>query len=106
MQRRYVSFLTMPISYLTRVVDFTATHRIRRADWSRERNAREFGKAADDHEHHYQCRVTVKGALVSETGGVTSLVALDALLAEEITSRFAGRHISEAAPQLAESVLA
>ena len=92
----------MPISYLTRVIEFTATHRIRRADWSRDRNAREFGKAADDHPHRYQCRVTVKGPLVPEAGGVMSLVALDALLAEEITARFAGRHIGEAAPQFAE----
>jgi len=92
----------MPISYLTRVIEFTATHRIRRADWSRERNVREFGKAADDHEHRYQCRVTVKGPLVSEVGGVMSLVALDALLAGEITARFAGRHISEAAPQFSD----
>jgi 6-pyruvoyltetrahydropterin/6-carboxytetrahydropterin synthase len=92
----------MPIGYLTRVVDFTATHRIQRADWSRERNAREFGKAADDHEHHYQCRVTVKGPLAPEAGGVMSLVALDALLAEEVTARFAGRHISAAAPPFAD----
>ena len=92
----------MPISYLTRVIEFTATHRIRRADWSRERNAREFGKAADDHQHRYQCRVTVKGPLVPEAGGVMSLVALDALLAEEITARFGGRDISGAAPQFAD----
>jgi 6-pyruvoyl-tetrahydropterin synthase len=92
----------MPMSYLTRAIEFTATHRIRRVDWSRERNAREFGKAADDHEHRYQCRVTVKGPLVPEVGGVMSLVALDALLAEEITARFGGRHISEAAPQFAD----
>jgi 6-pyruvoyl-tetrahydropterin synthase len=92
----------MPTSYLTRGIEFTATHRIRRVDWSRERNAREFGNAADDHEHRYQCRVTVKGPLVPEVGGVMSLVALDALLAEEITARFGGRHISEAAPQFAD----
>jgi len=92
----------MPVSYLTRVIEFPATHRIRRADWSRERNAREFGKAADDHEHRYQCGVTVKGPLVAEAGGVMSLVALDALLAEEISARFTGRHISEAAPQFAD----
>ena len=73
----------MPISYLTRVVEFTATHHIRRADWSRERNTREFGTAADDHAHRYQCYVTVKGPLVPEMGGVMSLVALDALLIKE-----------------------
>jgi 6-pyruvoyltetrahydropterin/6-carboxytetrahydropterin synthase len=92
----------MPISYLTRVVEFTATHRIRRGDWSPERNALEFGKAADDHGHRYQCRVTVKGPLVAAAGGVMSLPALDALLADEITARFDGRLINEAVPEFAD----
>src|SRR2546430_4063097 len=92
----------MPTSYLTRVVEFTATHRIRRADWPPERNAVEFGKAATDHGHRYHCRVTVKGPLMPEAGGVMSLVALDALLAAEITARFDGRHINEAVPEFAE----
>lgn len=50
----------MPIGYLTRVVEFTATHRIRRPDWPPQRNQQAFGKAARDHSHRYQCRVTVK----------------------------------------------
>src|SRR2546426_6003857 len=48
----------MPISYLTRIVEFSAAHRVRRADWTPERNATEFGKAAAEHEHRYQVRVT------------------------------------------------
>ena len=92
----------MPIGYLTRVIGFTATHRIRRADWSRERNVREFGNAADDHEHRYQCHVTVKGPLVPEAGGVMSLATLDALLVEEVTDRFGKRHINETVPQFAD----
>src|SRR2546428_13195660 len=68
----------MPISYLTRIVELTATHRIRRADWTVERNTAEFGKAAVDHSHRYQCRVTVQGQLVPEAGGAMSLPALDA----------------------------
>jgi len=92
----------MPICYLTRVVEFTATHRIRRADWSRERNVHAFGQAADDHSHRYQCRVTVKGSFVPEAGGVMSLAELDALLDGEIVARFSERHIGEAAPQFAD----
>jgi 6-pyruvoyltetrahydropterin/6-carboxytetrahydropterin synthase len=92
----------MPISYLTRIVEFTATHRIRRADWTPERNAGEFGKAATDHSHRYECRVTVRGALVAESGGVMSLVALDALLAQEITERLDGRSIHDAIPEFAD----
>lgn len=92
----------MPISYLTRIVEFTATHRIRRADWSDQRNASEFGKAARDHGHRYQCRVTVRGSLEAEAGGVISLVALDRLLAEEIVRRFDGKCINDAVPEFAD----
>ncbi len=79
----------MPISYLTRIVEFTATHRIRRADWTDQQNRAEFGKAAVDHGHRYQCRVTVQGRLEAEAGGVMSLAALDALLVEEVTGALA-----------------
>lgn len=92
----------MPTSYLTRIVGFTATHRIRRADWTQERNEAEFGKAAGDHGHRYQCRVTVKGPLAAEAGGVMSLAALDALLAAEVTERLEGRSINAALPEFAD----
>ena len=92
----------MPTSYLTRVVEFAATHHIRRTDWSHERNALEFGKAAEDHGHRYRCHVTVKGPLLADAGGVMTLGALDALIAEEITARFDGRSIHEGAPQFAD----
>src|SRR5207247_220242 len=93
--------LAVPISYLTRIVEFSATHYIRRADWPDERNAQEFGRAAVDHGHRYQCRVTVRGPLVAEAGGVMSLETLDRLLAEEITRRLDGRSINEALPEFA-----
>jgi 6-pyruvoyltetrahydropterin/6-carboxytetrahydropterin synthase len=92
----------MPISYLTRIVEFTATHRIRRADWPDESNAREFGRAAREHEHRYQCRVTVKGRLDARAGGVVSLQALDRLLAEEVATRLEGKSINAALPEFAD----
>ena len=92
----------MPISYLTRIVEFSATHRIRRADWPDERNAQEFGRAAAEHGHRYQCRVTVKGPLAAEVSGVMSLEALDHVLAEEITQRLEGRSVNEALPEFAD----
>jgi len=92
----------MPTSYLTRIVEFTATHRIRRADWTDERNAAEFGKAATDHGHRYQCRVTVKGPLVAEAGGVTSLQALDGVLRDEVVRRLDGQSINDAVPEFAD----
>ena len=89
----------MPISYLTRIVEFSATHTIRRADWTDEQNVREFGRAASEHGHRYQCRVTVKGPLAAEAGGVMSLETLDGLLAREITDRLDGRSINQALPE-------
>ena len=92
----------MPISYLTRIVEFTATHRIRRADWPDERNAHEFGRAAQEHGHRYQCRVTVKGPLEARAGGVMQLQTLDRLLAEEVTTRLEGKSINAALPEFAD----
>jgi 6-pyruvoyltetrahydropterin/6-carboxytetrahydropterin synthase len=92
----------MPTAYLTRIVEFTAAHRIRRADWSNEANAAEFGGAAESHEHRYQCRVTVRGELDARAAGVVSLPALDALLASEITARLDGHQINEALPEFAD----
>jgi 6-pyruvoyl-tetrahydropterin synthase len=91
----------MPTSYLTRIVEFAATHRIRRSDWSPDRNAAEFGNAAQDHAHRYQCRVTVKGPLHAAMGGVVNLATLDTLLAETVT-RLDGRHINETLPDFAD----
>ena len=92
----------MPIVYLTRVVEFTATHRIARADWTEERNTATFGRAAQDHPHRYQCRVTVKGPFNPAHGGVVSLAALDALLAREITDRLEGGDINRDLPEFVD----
>lgn len=86
----------MPISYLTRVVEFTATHRL---------PGGVFGRAATDHSHRYQCRVTVKGQLRATQGGVISLQALDALLRREVVDRFDGRHINQDVPEFADGKL-
>jgi 6-pyruvoyltetrahydropterin/6-carboxytetrahydropterin synthase len=92
----------MPTAYLTRIVEFTAAHRIRRSDWTAEANATHFGRAASDHEHRYQCRVTVRGPLDARVGGVVSLPDLDALLASEISDRLHGRHLNETLPEFAD----
>ncbi len=70
----------MPIAYLTRVVEFTATHELP-------------GMSA--HSHRYQCCVTVRGPLAADTGGVVNLKALDGLLAREVVTRFDGRNLNQ-----------
>lgn len=77
----------MPIAYLTRVVEFTATHRFP--------DLPDFAGATRDHSHLYKCEVTVKGRFDPTRGGVMGLKALDALLKREVVARFDGRHINE-----------
>jgi 6-pyruvoyltetrahydropterin/6-carboxytetrahydropterin synthase len=92
----------MATSYLTRIVEFTAGHRVRRADWTAAQNAQAFGKAATEHEHGYQVSVTVRGALEADKQGVVNLVELDRVLREEITARLEGKLINEALPEFAD----
>lgn len=77
----------MPIAYLTRVVEFTATHRFP--------DLPDFAGATRDHSHFYKCEVTVKGGFDPTRGGVMGLKALDALLKREVVARFDGRHIND-----------
>src|SRR2546427_11005505 len=86
---------------LTRVVEFEAAHRIRRPDKSEAENRAAFGKAAADHAHRYQVRVTVRGPLVAEAGGGVNLAALDRVLKEEITDRLSGGPTNDAHPEFA-----
>ena len=77
----------MPTAYLTRVVEFTATHRFP--------DVPEFAGASADHSHRFRCMVTVKGVFDPTRGGVMSLKTLDALLRREVVERFDGRHINK-----------
>jgi 6-pyruvoyl-tetrahydropterin synthase len=76
----------MPTSYLTRIVEFTATHRFP--------DRPEFAGATEDHSHRYRCAVTVKGVFDPTHGGVMSLAALKTLLQREVVEPFDGRHIN------------
>lgn len=76
----------MPTGYLTRIVEFTASHRFP--------DTPDFAGATGDHSHRYRCLVTVTGVFDPTKGGVMSLKALDALLQREIVARFDGRHIN------------
>jgi len=84
----------MPTAYLTRVVEFTATHRFPQGP--------EFGAAAHDHGHRYQCHVTVLGAFDAARGGVMSLKVLDDLLEREVVAPLDGRHVNRDVPAFAD----
>src|SRR5260370_41082014 len=74
---------SMPISHLTRIVEFTAGHRARPADWTAAQNAQAFGKAAAEHEHAYRVNVTVRDPLAADPRGEVSRPGLDGFRREE-----------------------
>lgn len=80
----------MATTYLTRIVEFHATHRLGTPET--------FGKAASEHGHHYQCRVTIAGAVEPARKGVMDLKALDALLDREVRTPFGGRSLNDVLP--------
>lgn len=93
--------MTGPVAYLTRVVEFTATHRLFKPEWSAERNAEAFGAAATAHAHTYRCAVTLAGVVDPATGMAADLAAIDRILAEQVVARFDGRDINRDIPEYA-----
>lgn len=87
--------------HLTRTVRFAAAHRYWRDDWTEERNRRVFGACANPHGHghNYVLEVTVAGDPDPETGFVTDLGRLDALLDEEVVARLDHRHLNHEVPE-------
>jgi len=86
---------------LTRVLNFSATHRMYRPDWSAEENERQFGPVSRYHGHDYECAVTVSGSVDPVTGMLVDLVELDRILADEVTHRLGGRTLNTDLPELA-----
>jgi len=84
----------MPTAYLTRIVEFSATHRFPPGP--------EFGAASHEHGHRYQCHVTVRGPFDPGRAGVMSLKALDALLQREVVAPLDGRNINRDVPAFAD----
>lgn len=78
---------------LTRVVRFTATHRMFRPDRTEAANREEFGPVARWHDHDYECAVTVSG-MPDPSGMLLDLATLDALLQSEIVDRLAGQRLN------------
>jgi 6-pyruvoyltetrahydropterin/6-carboxytetrahydropterin synthase len=87
---------------LTRTVQFSATHRYHRAEWSAEANRERFGAASEGHAHAYRCGVTVTGPLDADTEMVMDLGLLDAILQEEVLARYGGKQLEQDLPEFAQ----
>ncbi len=75
--------------YITRRLDFCASHRLFNPDYSDEKNAAVFGLCnnPNGHGHNYVLEVTVRGEVAPETGMVLDLKALKQIINEEIVEK-------------------
>ena len=75
--------------YITRRLEFCASHRLFNPDFSDEKNESTFGLCnnPNGHGHNYVLEVTVKCEVDPETGMVLDLKALKKLINEEIINK-------------------
>ena len=82
--------------YLTRKIEFSASHRYHNPELSAEENRRIFGKCNNPHGHghNYTLEVTVAGEPDPVTGMVLDLKELKEILEREITQRMDHRFLN------------
>lgn len=82
---------------LTRHYEFAAAHLLIHPDLSDAENRRIYGKCANPngHGHDYGVDVTVSGPVHPESGRIVDLEALDAIVEDEVLSRFARRTLND-----------
>lgn len=83
--------------YITRRETFSAAHRLARKDWSDAKNNEIFGKCANPnwHGHNYILWVTVKGEVSSETGFVTNLSDVSAIIKQYVLDKIDHKNLDE-----------
>jgi 6-pyruvoyltetrahydropterin/6-carboxytetrahydropterin synthase len=79
---------------LTRAVDFSASLRCARSDFSEAENRALFGRAVNQHGHNYRLEVTVRGEPDARTGMVMDLNELKAVIDREVAARFDHRDLN------------
>lgn len=81
---------------VTRVYDFSASHRLHSPLLGAEENARIYGKCnrPNGHGHNYGVEVTVRGPVDPRTGIVIDVGLLDRIVNEEVIERYDHRHLN------------
>lgn len=75
--------------YITRKVEFCASHRLHNPNFTNEKNDAVYGRCNNPsgHGHNYVLEVTVRGKVAPDTGMVMDLKELKKVLFEEIVDR-------------------
>ena len=92
--------------YITRKVEFSASHLYHNPDFSPEENRRVFGKCNNPHGHghNYVLEVTIAGEPDPRTGMVLDLKELKDILQREILDRIDHRFLNYEVPELAGKI--
>lgn len=92
--------------YLTRRVEFSASHYYHNPELSPEENKRIFGKCNNPHGHghNYILEVTVKGEIDSRSGFVMDLKQLKDIMNEEVVEALDHRHLNQEVPEFARQL--
>ncbi len=92
--------------YITRKLEFCASHRLYNPEYSDEKNADIFGLCSNPngHGHNYVMEVTVRGEVHPETGMVLDLKALKKLVNEEIILKVDHKNLNVDVPFLKDII--
>ena len=82
--------------YLTRRVEFCASHRLHSPAYTEEENDKLYGRCnnPNGHGHNYQMEVTVCGSVARDTGMIMDLKRLKDLIDREIVDRVDHKNIN------------
>ncbi len=85
-----------------KVFEFSASHRLHRAEWSDEKNAQVFGKCANPngHGHNYKLEVSVHGSLHPETSMIMDAALLSKIVEETIFQQVDHKNLDRDVPWL------
>ena len=81
---------------VTRRVHFAAAHKLRREEWTEEKNLAVFGLCANPnwHGHNYELDVTIEGEVDAETGFVIDLKKVKEMVESEVISDVDHRNLN------------
>lgn len=90
--------------YLTKIYEFSASHRLHSPQLSDTENEEIFGKCNNfyGHGHNYVLEVMIKGEVDPRTGMIADLDYLDETIQKQVHGRFDHKHLNLDAPEFEE----
>lgn len=95
----------LPMTRLSEKFEFSASHRLFKADFSDDQNLKTFGKCSNPHGHghNYELQVTLRGR-TNEKGLLMDIPTFERIVAESVISRFDHKNLNEEVPEFKNSI--